>query len=288
MHRRRILRLGATALPLGLAGCLDQMGSLGGRQEVEEETRRVVEEHAVNDGTLISVINYRGSVDVTPTPRRNVVIDGTKRGPERESEILDELTLETETTDETFVARTPYPHNQPASMDLDVGIPDNAIGARFETVYGDVTATDIPGDLSLHCSVGDVRAEDIRGYVSLETTTGNIEATNITGLDSVLGADGNINIELPDIRGATPIETIEADITIRVAEDLEATVQLQIATGDQTVTGLQFEEATRNNGILEGDLNGGGPQIIIRSNTGDIELRPSKLLIRLLSTTRIY
>ena len=53
---------------------------------------------------------------------------------------------------------------------------------------------------------------------------------------------------------------MEGDVTVRAAENLEATVRLQTSTGNHTVDGFQLQKITRDNGNLEGELNNRGPQ----------------------------
>ena len=183
-------------------------------------------------------------------------------------------------------------------------------GAELTTSDGDITVDDLVGELALKSSDGDLEVGDIRGDVRGTTSDGGISVKGCTGALELKTSDGDIRVErvegevraqtsdgdifVEEVHGRLETSTsdgdIEAafaaqptddcrlkssdgDIRIRLAES--AGVDLDARTSDGTVSS-DFTvpvEGKRKDNVLRGPINGGGPELYVKTSDGDIELK---------------
>lgn len=174
--------------------------------------------------------------------------------------------------------------------DLELGHIEGDLEAR--TSGGDVTVEGTKGRIDLYTSGGGIKIGDVDGPVTAKTSGGSIDIHRVTGdlyahtsgggieIDEALGAvdastsGGSIRAKLArQPRGDSKLQTSGGTITLTVASNIAVDLDAHTSGGDVvtdmpvTVLGKQTEST------LHGQINGGGPKLVLRSSGGDIRVR---------------
>jgi DUF4097 and DUF4098 domain-containing protein YvlB len=171
-------------------------------------------------------------------------------------------------------------------------------GAEVSTAGGDIRVESVTGDLKATTFGGDIRAGSVSGDAKLETSGGDVVVRSAAG--AVIARTGGGDVTLKKVRGPVTARTSGGSITCEITSAAAAGGDLTTSGGDVTITlpanyradldvkvsGVepdddaiisQFPEVTvsRRRGAIsgEGKLNGGGPKLTIRSNSGTVTIR---------------
>jgi Putative adhesin len=198
----------------------------------------------------------------------------------------------------------------PVQVDFVITVPSSA-SAELKTSGGDVIVDDLAGPVNARTSGGDIKLGTIggdvdastsggnvglvegRGKVRLETSGGNISAKRLVGPSDLKTSGGDIKIESVentitaetsggDVR-ATFDGTIKGDCKlstsggqVRAAVSKAAAFHLEAGTsgGEVDASGLTItiDHGGSGKSSLSGSVNGGGPELKLRSSGGDIEI----------------
>jgi DUF4097 and DUF4098 domain-containing protein YvlB len=171
-------------------------------------------------------------------------------------------------------------------------------GADLKTYGGDIQIGPVNGDLRAHTLAGDVRAGVVAGSIVVETSGGDIRVDRVGGSagartgggDIVLpsvrggleaqtgGGDVRVGILSREVKGGVTIRDSGGDVTLTLPADFRGEVELQVQDADPTETLIRsdFSEiaVTRQHGSQRaaGTLNGGGPKVLVRTQSGSIRL----------------
>lgn len=264
--RRRVF-LTACAVPL--TGCT------GIGTEVTTDT--VVERLVVEDGTRLRVVVENGDVSVSRAEGDEMVIEANRRTTEGE-EGLDEIQLITDESDGELTVTADYPETESFgeryAVDIDVSVPAGVVLERAESANGGVNVSDVSGEASpqLVSANGAVRAENIDGYVSLRSTNGSIEATGVVGITRASTVNGSVDVEIREVRRPAVIESSQGNVTVHVAETVEAEFVLRTTNGSVDTGNVPLEDVNRDDGV-RGVLNGGGSTVEATTKNGNVSLR---------------
>ncbi len=162
------------------------------------------------------------------------------------------------------------------SVSGDVRVKNIENGVYCKTVSGDVEARNVAGNADLNCVSGDVVAENIRGNVEADTVSGNVKLQDISGADFVKG------------KTMSGYAIYQGDITPNGRYSLNAhsgRVEMTIPSGSafdltaSTFSGSihsEFDILTSgklNKKKISGSVNGGGPDVELKSFSGNIYLK---------------
>jgi DUF4097 and DUF4098 domain-containing protein YvlB len=169
---------------------------------------------------------------------------------------------------------------------------------RVEKCGGAVTATtgggsvelgQIGGAAKIETGAGSIRLASAKGRVQAQTGGGTIQLDGATSVQAETSA-GGITVKLfsssnsrnGDPRSNSTLETSAGDITVYLANDLAISVRAEIEVANGHTIRSDFSDihvATEGGQwgpktvTAEGQLNGGGPVLKIRTNSGNVNLR---------------
>ncbi len=165
----------------------------------------------------------------------------------------------------------------PAELDLDISTGD-----------GDVRMGDQQGNIAVSTGDGDIAAGRLTGGpVRLRTGDGDIEVRSISASEARIGTgDGDVHVD--EVTGDLEAQTGDGDLRLSITK--AARVSLQTGDGDVSldmpstiaatldlrgedlnIRGLEIRGEVRNHAV-QGDLNGGGPTIRIRTGDGTVRV----------------
>lgn len=151
---------------------------------------------------------------------------------------------------------------------------------------GSIDLGEIGGPAEIETGGGSIRLASAKGPVKAETGGGSIELLGVPSARAETGAGG---IEAKFIasggeRNDSVLETSAGDITVYVAPSVKLSIRasIEVANGHRIESEFSEIRVTTEGGdygsktvTAEGDLNGGGPVLKVRTTTGDISFRRS-------------
>ncbi len=150
---------------------------------------------------------------------------------------------------------------------------------RVSTGGGNIELGDVSGPVEVETGGGSIRLASARGQVRAETGAGRIELNGVPSAHAQTGA-GAIVAKLVSGSNRTDslLETAVGDVTVYLAPNLNITVRADIEMANGHNIRSDFPEIhIRTEGewgpktvTAEGNLNGGGPILKIRTTTGNI------------------
>ncbi|HLN59266.1 MAG TPA: DUF4097 family beta strand repeat-containing protein [Thermoanaerobaculia bacterium] len=172
-------------------------------------------------------------------------------------------------------------------------------GADLKTSGGDIQIGPVGGDLKAQTLAGDIRAGAVGGSISVETSGGDIRVERVGGsagartgggdiiLPSVRGGieahtgGGDVRVALVarEVKGGVSIRDSGGDVTLTLPSDFRGEVSLEVREGDQqeSLIRSEFSEIAvsrqRDSQRASGILNGGGPRVLVQTQSGTIRLR---------------
>jgi hypothetical protein len=175
------------------------------------------------------------------------------------------------------------------SLHIDVRIPRDA-EVEVRSGDGSVEIEEVAGNIDVRTGDGSVAVRDARGYIRLHTGDGSITGRGLDGSVDASTSDGSVKLEgrfdslavasgdgrlvadaLPGSRVMQPwrLQTGDGSIALGLPRDLAAHIDASTRDGHVHSTiplpGVRSSRA-------EGDMNGGGPPIVVRTGDGSIQL----------------
>lgn len=151
------------------------------------------------------------------------------------------------------------------------------IDAQAES--GDVVVSRCTGSVNLRTVVGNVRTGMIGGRARLETVNGNIELQTARGVVEAMTTEGDIEAGFASIAGGSKITTKVGNINATINPDEAFSIQAKTRWGKvRNQLAIQTERGGSGRRHLEGDFNGGGPLIELRSGGGSVSIKSDPYL----------
>jgi DUF4097 and DUF4098 domain-containing protein YvlB len=155
---------------------------------------------------------------------------------------------------------------------------------KATTGGGSVELGEIGGPAEIETGAGSIRLASAKGRVRAQTGGGSIQLDGATSVQAETSAGGIIVKLLPSTGGRTnsTLETSAGDITVYLANDLAISIraEIEIANGHTIRSDFSDIRVSSEGGqwgpktvTAEGQLNGGGPVLKVRTNSGNVNFR---------------
>jgi DUF4097 and DUF4098 domain-containing protein YvlB len=156
---------------------------------------------------------------------------------------------------------------------------------KATTGGGSVDLGDIGGPAQIETGAGSIRLASAKGRVQAQTGGGSIQLDGATSVQAETSAGGIIVKLLSSsaaARNNSTLETSAGDITVYLANDLAISVraEIEIANGHTIHSDFSDIHVSSEGGqwspktvTAEGQLNGGGPVLKVRTNSGNVNFR---------------
>jgi DUF4097 and DUF4098 domain-containing protein YvlB len=156
---------------------------------------------------------------------------------------------------------------------------------KATTAGGSIDLGHIGGPAEIATGGGSIRVSSASGAVRAETSGGSIELNGVSSARAETGGGGIVAkfVSSTGERTDSVLETSAGDITVYLAQDLPITIRasIDVANGHfiqaSDFPGIRITSEGGDYGpktvTAEGQLNGGGPVLKVRTTTGDIVFR---------------
>jgi len=227
----------------------------------------------VHPGALISLDNTNGAVIVRAAADNRVHIHAVKHVESFHSDTLrtamNDLRIEVKPEGGGLKILTKYPKQSEGFLSWLAG--DNANASVSYTL-------DVPRESNLDVETvnGHIEVADVAGSMKLDTTNGRIEVARCRGAIDAETTNGGIHAELLSVAGGRPMhfETTNGRISVRVPRNLAASIDAATTNGGIS-TELPVASTSTHRHSLRGTMNGGGPELKLRTTNGPIEILAS-------------
>lgn len=153
---------------------------------------------------------------------------------------------------------------------------------KFERVDGDLEGRTSGGDIllqegtaraKLHTSGGDVVVRRAMGPTEVSTSGGDIRIDSVAELIRATTSGGSVRATLAGpLKQDTTLSTSGGNVVVKLAQDVGFTLDARTSGGNVRASGITLKIADGGMGKsrLAGDVNGGGPRLILRTSGGNI------------------
>lgn len=193
----------------------------------------------------------------------------------------------------TVVVKMPKSLNlQLTTSGGDIQVREITGAATISTSGGDVKVTDLIGVLKASTSGGDLVLSSITGKIYASTSGGDIKVNTVSGVTEVSTSGGDVNVK--NAKGFVDASTSGGDIYVDIRKECDG-VRASTSGGDLVVnlpaaTALNLDARTTGGRVsitddlevsfkgtmkkdkVDGKINGGGPDVHLRTSGGDIRI----------------
>ncbi len=144
--------------------------------------------------------------------------------------------------------------------------------AEIRTSGGNITIGDVEGTVDAETSGGSIHIERAGGDVRAETAGGNVTIDEVAGTINATTSGGNVAATITaQPTGDCNLETSAGTVTVTLAEGIGFDVDAGTSVGGVSVDFPVDGRVSRN--AVRGAINGGGPQLRLRTSAGSIRIR---------------
>lgn len=177
----------------------------------------------------------------------------------------------------------------PSTGDLDVHTGDGGVEieplkgrVHVETGDGGISADGLNGNVFLHTGDGGIEAADLTGTVEAHSGDGRVRLSGRFEKLEATSGDGGMQVVVKPGSKMTDgwlLRTGDGGMSLALPSDLAA--DLDVHAGDGSIT-FDFPVEVQGNmsrHSLKGTINGGGPDLVVRSGDGSIRISELKATI---------
>ena len=276
--------------------CLSTFSSLSAA-DVEREIAR---EFDVDAGGTLSLDTDIGAIRVRTHSRDQlqvkVLMRANTSSDDRAEEIFDKFELKFDSSGDNVTVTGEHENrrrwwnnwNDRLRVFYDVTVPAR-YNLELDTSGGSIEIDDLEGTVNIHTSGGHITLGSIKGNVEASTSGGSIKAESIVGDVSVSTSGGNLRFNSidGDLLGKTSGGSITAEfvsqiddrielrtsggnIRVSLPGDMNANIEASTSGGHVSTELPMMISGRISHASLNGKLNNGGPDIILRTSGGNI------------------
>ncbi|MCP4151362.1 MAG: DUF4097 domain-containing protein [bacterium] len=152
---------------------------------------------------------------------------------------------------------------------------DSVIGTiNGKTSGGSIKLQDCSGDVDVFTSGGSIRIGSVKGEVIAKTSGGSIKVEEVMGTINGSTSGGSVSVAISkQPKGDCSLKTSGGSISVRLAEDLKLNLDAKTSAGSIRIDFPITVQGKLKKSKLKTELNGGGPELYLRSSGGGISIK---------------
>ncbi len=225
----------------------------------------------VRPGAVFSLTNTNGPITVhawdQPRIRVHAVKHATSRDGDSARSAMKALTLVVSQPNGGLRIDTKYPKVTDGIFEWIAGTSVN-LSVTYEVTVPRTM------DLVVEDTNGAIEASDVHGSHKIETTNGHITLTRVSGDLDAETTNGSIEADLTSVNAGRSMrfETTNGQIRARLPRTLAARINAANTNGSIESDLPVMTRGTQSKHELQGTLNGGGPELRLRTTNGSIHI----------------
>lgn len=224
-------------------------------------------------GERLVLENVNGSVTVESWDQPRVRIEAERvvkaSGAARAKEAMQELRIDVSHDGGVLSVKTRFPKSHDGILSWLTGT-----NVDYEVTY----RITIPRvfDADLETVNGRIEAREIEGRLRFDTTNGGIEVIRSAGSIDASTTNGSIHAELTRVDPAPMrLDTTNGKIVLAIPRGTGATVDASTTNGSID-TDFPISTTSFRRNRISGEINGGGPELRLRTTNGSIRISESR------------
>jgi hypothetical protein len=263
INSRALLVVTVVLLSVAFAGCLDSDDWV---------TEDFDGEYDAADGTVLTVDNLNGKVEITGWNGDKVVLHAVKRS-NRGQDALDDVEIKvTESTGEIIIETEYDSTDHRASVNMEIKVPANVLVDDVKTSNGAIDLEGTTGNTTLKTSNGAISVRNVEGFVKASSSNGAITIKDTTGVWDVETSNGEIDVEVAGIDGVTEISSSNGKVTVHIDESIDADLDISSSNGNVDIHDLTIDDMSATDQHVTGKLGAGGVSLEISTSNGDVDV----------------
>ncbi|HEX7182000.1 MAG TPA: DUF4097 family beta strand repeat-containing protein [Thermoanaerobaculia bacterium] len=243
--------------------------------------------HPLAAGGTLTLENTNGSVTLEAWDRNEVRVEAEKRvkasSDEQAREIMKRLQIEVKKDANSLSLVTKMPRKDSGLLSwlsgssYDAGVTyrirvPRSVTLDAGTVNGGIKLTGTRGKAELETVNGTIQIEGAQGSFDLETTNGAIQVARTAGGVRASTTNGSIDVRLTEVAAGEDLSfaTTNGSVTLQLPRNARASVDAA-ATNGRVSSDFEVDGESGKH-RLEGDINGGGGRLRIRTTNGSVKL----------------
>jgi DUF4097 and DUF4098 domain-containing protein YvlB len=225
----------------------------------------------VRPGALFALENTNGHITIQSWDQPRIRVIGHKKVESRDSDAarqaMEALKIDAVSASGGLRITTNYPKRND-------GVFDWIIGTNVSMNVGYEVTVPRTMDLNIDNTNGGIDISDVSGALQVSNTNGHIEFARCAGSVEAETTNGAVRAELTAVTPGKKIslETTNGRIAVTVPRSIGATIDASTTNGSiNTELPVTTNQMSRH--ALRGTVNGGGPEMRLRSTNGSIEIR---------------
>lgn len=220
-------------------------------------------------GDLLELDNTNGNIYIEVWDRDEIHILATKKvkvGNSGKAEAaMQDLIIEVEPSSGGIRVDTIYPRKK------DSWFSSMSMSVRYEIKLPS------SADLDVTTTNGNIKVGGVTGDLDIGTTNGNVSVSDAGGRLNAHTTNGSISAELTEISTEEDMifRTTNGGITLSIPSDTQASLTARTTNGSIRTDFPITVQGTFSKNRLEGELNGGGGSIELRTTNGSIRIEES-------------
>jgi hypothetical protein len=287
-------------MTMELASTLLLLGCLAAFAETEERLDKRF--NAESGGKIVVDVDF-GSVEITTGQQNEVKIDVLRKvkrgGKEDEEAFLKERPVnfaqdgKTITIQSRAKTKNSWRGSQRTEGKYTIVVPAE-FNAQIKTSGGNISITDLRGDVKAKTSGGSLKFTRIRGPLDADTSGGNIRVADCDGPLTLDTSGGSIDID--NAKAKIDASTSGGNVSAQFAGPLSDEVTLKTSGGNVTLrvpekSAFDLDASTSGGSVssdlpvqidgkpkrthLKGPVNGGGKSVVLRTSGGNVHVKKS-------------
>ena len=226
----------------------------------------------VRAGSTFTLENTNGHITVRSWDQPRVRVVGEKRVESRDADAarkaFAELRVEPWVSSDGVHIVTHYPRSN------DGGLFDWLAGTNISMAVNYEISVPRTMNIELDNTNGGIDVSDVKGSMHISNTNGHIELLRCAGDVDAETTNGHVRAELSEVTAgkAVRLETTNGRITIALPRNVGARLDASTTNGrintDLPVATTRVEKTS-----LRGSINGGGPEVRLRTTNGSIDIQ---------------
>lgn len=158
----------------------------------------------------------------------------------------------------------------------DIGLVGTGGDIRAFSSGGDISISSNNGSVNLSSGGGDIRALMINGAVQATSDGGAIVLDSTDGTVSAYSASGDCSISYRGENRGIEARTTSGDLDLKTAASVQASLLANTGSGMIIIQYPDADVSSKSFVSYEAAINGGGKEIRLRTESGNIEAGPAK------------
>ncbi|HEY6212785.1 MAG TPA: DUF4097 family beta strand repeat-containing protein [Vicinamibacterales bacterium] len=219
--------------------------------------------YPLESGGEVSIENTNGRVEVEPAEGANVEVRAERVAKASSEEAARELLPRITINEDVKPARVAISTAKMGGV---------LIGVSFEVRYhvraprtAAVKVTNTNGTIVVSSIAGPVEAHGTNGAVNGKSLSGAVDASVV---------NGSVNIDMASVGSQKiSLRATNGGVTLALPDDAKAAIDASCVNGGIVVNGVKIEVVEQTRRRLQGNINGGGTPIELKTVNGGVRIR---------------